>query len=127
MLTRSSLGSLRTSPLSSRRKLFLLNSSSVAANGNKHNLPYNAFVQFRFSRSRDIHVLFSFRQLVGTPNGDLKANYFSVCLMVADFKALPNGWRRHVKFRLTVVNQLSEKQFQWRGLFCLFALLFRYL
>lgn len=41
-----------------------------------NNLSYNAFVQIRFSRSRDIHCLFSFRQLVGTPNGDLKANYF---------------------------------------------------
>ncbi|CAA7060668.1 unnamed protein product [Microthlaspi erraticum] len=48
-------------------------------------------------------------QLVGAPNGDLKANYLSLCLMVADFKAMPNGWRRHIKFRLTVVNQLSDK------------------
>ncbi|KAG7598883.1 MATH/TRAF domain [Arabidopsis suecica] len=30
-------------------------------------------------------------------------------LNVSDSESLPNGWKRHVKYRLTVVNQMSEK------------------
>ncbi|KAG7656070.1 TRAF-like [Arabidopsis suecica] len=33
----------------------------------------------------------------------------SLYLNVADFQSLPNGWKRHIKYRLTVVNQMSEK------------------
>ncbi|OAP02082.1 hypothetical protein AXX17_AT3G38610 [Arabidopsis thaliana] len=41
--------------------------------------------------------------------GEKNANYFSLFLVVADFQYLPCGWRRHARFRLTVVNQISDK------------------
>ncbi|CAD5314191.1 unnamed protein product [Arabidopsis thaliana] len=33
----------------------------------------------------------------------------SLFLDVADSESLPDGWKRHIKYRLTVVNQKSEK------------------
>ncbi|EFH51955.1 predicted protein [Arabidopsis lyrata subsp. lyrata] len=41
--------------------------------------------------------------------GEQNDNYFSLFLVVADFQNLPCGWRRHARFRLTVVNQISDK------------------
>jgi len=35
--------------------------------------------------------------------------------MVATSKTLPCGWRRYTRFRLTVVNQLSDELSQQRG------------
>ncbi|CAH2063702.1 unnamed protein product [Thlaspi arvense] len=43
------------------------------------------------------------------PKGNAQSNYLSLILVVTDSGALPCGWRRHTKFRLTVVNQLPEK------------------
>ncbi|CAN7052316.1 unnamed protein product [Brassica rapa subsp. trilocularis] len=48
----------------------------------------------------DLDVLF--------PKGN-NGDYLSLYLDVADFETLPCGWRRYVKLRLTVVNQLSPK------------------
>lgn len=45
------------------------------------------------------------------------ANYFTLYLVVADFQTLPCGWRRLTKYRLTVVNQLSDKLSLRRGEF----------
>ncbi|CAA0384504.1 unnamed protein product [Arabidopsis thaliana] len=42
------------------------------------------------------------------------AKYLSLFLMVATSKTLPCGWRRHTRFRLTVVNQLSDELSQQR-------------
>jgi len=41
--------------------------------------------------------------------GEKTANFFSLFLVVADFQNLPCGWRRHARFCLTVVNQISDK------------------
>lgn len=38
------------------------------------------------------------------PKGNFEANYLSLFLDVADSESLPSGWRRHTKFRLTVVH-----------------------
>ncbi|CAG7902946.1 unnamed protein product [Brassica rapa] len=46
--------------------------------------------------------------LVAFPKGN-NGDYLSLYLDVADFETLPCGWRRYVKLRLTVVNQLSPK------------------
>ncbi|XP_010507186.1 PREDICTED: MATH domain and coiled-coil domain-containing protein At3g44790-like [Camelina sativa] len=46
-------------------------------------------------------------RLMAYPKGFQNASHLSLYLMVATRKTLPCGWRRHVKFRLTVVNQLS--------------------
>ena len=51
---------------------------------------------------------FSCRRLVAFPKG-YKADYLSLYLEVADFKSLPSGWRRYVKFRACIVNQLSQE------------------
>ncbi|XP_019097970.1 PREDICTED: MATH domain and coiled-coil domain-containing protein At1g31390-like [Camelina sativa] len=51
-------------------------------------------------------------RLLAYPKGDRSSNknlYLSVYLIVADSETLPYGWKRHIKFRLTVVNQTSEK------------------
>ncbi|CAA0387193.1 unnamed protein product [Arabidopsis thaliana] len=47
-------------------------------------------------------------RLVAFPKG-YKADYLSLYLEVADFKSLPSGWRRYVKFRACIVNQLSQE------------------
>ncbi|AEE77954.1 TRAF-like family protein [Arabidopsis thaliana] len=46
--------------------------------------------------------------------GYQNANYLSLFLMVATSKTLPCGWRRYTRFRLTVVNQLSDELSQQR-------------
>ncbi|CAH8267446.1 unnamed protein product [Arabidopsis lyrata] len=48
--------------------------------------------------------------LVASPKGYKNANYLSLFLVVATLKTLPCGcgWRRHIRFRLTVVNQVSD-------------------
>ncbi|KAL9858278.1 putative MATH/TRAF domain-containing protein [Arabidopsis thaliana] len=43
----------------------------------------------------------------GTGDGLNKS--LSLFLQVADSESLPYGWKRHIKLRLTVVNQISEK------------------
>ncbi|CAL9247678.1 unnamed protein product [Arabidopsis halleri] len=52
--------------------------------------------------------------LMAYSKGHLDANYLSLYLVVADFQTLPCGWRRHTRFRLTVVNQLSDEHSQRR-------------
>ncbi|CAN8254975.1 unnamed protein product [Cochlearia groenlandica] len=47
--------------------------------------------------------------LVAYPKWGTDANHFSLFLKVADSDSLHYGWRRHVKFRLTIVNQFSDK------------------
>ncbi|KFK35051.1 hypothetical protein AALP_AA5G228200 [Arabis alpina] len=37
------------------------------------------------------------------------AGHLTLLLAVADFRTLPRGWSIHAKYRLTVVNQLSER------------------
>jgi len=49
--------------------------------------------------------------------GEKTANFFSLFLVVADFQNLPCGWRRHARFCLTVVNQISDKLSLHRGQF----------
>ncbi|CAL9216963.1 unnamed protein product, partial [Arabidopsis halleri] len=39
----------------------------------------------------------------------------SLYLDVVDSESLPYGWKRHTRFRLTVVNQISEKLSQQEG------------
>ncbi|XP_048591515.1 MATH domain and coiled-coil domain-containing protein At3g58340-like [Brassica napus] len=51
---------------------------------------------------------FGWTCLVVFPKGN-NGDYLSLYLDVADFETLPCGWRRYVKLRLTVVNQLSPK------------------
>ncbi|KAL9277763.1 putative MATH/TRAF domain-containing protein [Arabidopsis thaliana] len=53
--------------------------------------------------------------LAGFLKGYQNANYLSLFLMVATSKTLPCGWRRYTRFRLTVVNQLSDELSQQRG------------
>ncbi|ESQ30828.1 hypothetical protein EUTSA_v10012142mg, partial [Eutrema salsugineum] len=48
-------------------------------------------------------------RLLAYPKGNNKDNCFSLYLVVADYKFLPNAWRRHVKVSFTIVNQFSEK------------------
>ncbi|KAL9307914.1 putative MATH/TRAF domain-containing protein [Arabidopsis thaliana] len=45
-------------------------------------------------------------RLYAYPKGNKSLSLF---LNVADSESLPDGWKRHTKFRLTVVNQTSEK------------------
>ncbi|XP_020866131.1 MATH domain and coiled-coil domain-containing protein At1g31400 [Arabidopsis lyrata subsp. lyrata] len=56
-------------------------------------------------------LAFACRRLLAYPkgNGDGFNKSFSLFLAVADSESLPNGWKRHIKYRLTVVNQMSEK------------------
>ncbi|EOA39320.1 hypothetical protein CARUB_v10012359mg [Capsella rubella] len=42
-------------------------------------------------------------------SGEYKNKSLSLFLSVADSESLPYGWKRHSKYRLTVVNQTSEK------------------
>ncbi|CAH2079104.1 unnamed protein product, partial [Thlaspi arvense] len=46
--------------------------------------------------------------LLAYPKGN-KIDYLSLFLEVADHGSLPCGWRRHVLFRLSIVNQKSKK------------------
>ncbi|CAH2063692.1 unnamed protein product [Thlaspi arvense] len=48
-------------------------------------------------------------RLLAYPKGYNNANHMSLFLSVADPTSLPSGWRRHTKFRLTILNQFSEK------------------
>ncbi|XP_019094238.1 PREDICTED: MATH domain and coiled-coil domain-containing protein At1g31390-like [Camelina sativa] len=41
--------------------------------------------------------------------GVIVDDYLSLYLDVPDSDSLPNGWKRHTKFRLTVVNQIWER------------------
>ncbi|XP_010516477.1 PREDICTED: protein RESTRICTED TEV MOVEMENT 3-like [Camelina sativa] len=43
------------------------------------------------------------------PKGYNNTNCLSLFLGVVNSTVLPSGWRRHAKFRLTIVNQLSDK------------------
>ncbi|CAH8267442.1 unnamed protein product [Arabidopsis lyrata] len=45
--------------------------------------------------------------LAAYPKGKYKADYLFLFLVVADFKTLPYGWKRHIRYRLTFVNQIS--------------------
>ncbi|EFH62085.1 hypothetical protein ARALYDRAFT_899445 [Arabidopsis lyrata subsp. lyrata] len=47
-------------------------------------------------------------------HGYVKAGYLSLYLVVADYKSLHCGWRRHTRFRLTIVNQVSDQLSQRR-------------
>ncbi|XP_018444372.1 protein RESTRICTED TEV MOVEMENT 3-like [Raphanus sativus] len=47
-------------------------------------------------------------QLNAYPKGNKGHNFLSLFLEVAGYESLPSGWRRHVRFRLIVVNQRSE-------------------
>ncbi|EOA32952.1 hypothetical protein CARUB_v10016281mg [Capsella rubella] len=42
------------------------------------------------------------------PKGNNQANHFSLYIALPDKEPLPIGWRRHVKFSLSVVNKYSE-------------------
>ncbi|CAL9216961.1 unnamed protein product [Arabidopsis halleri] len=50
-------------------------------------------------------------RLVAYPKGigDSINKSLSLFLAAADSESLPDGWKRHTQFRLTVVNQISEK------------------
>ncbi|KAF8114795.1 hypothetical protein N665_0034s0132 [Sinapis alba] len=47
-------------------------------------------------------------RLIAYPKGNKVHNFLSLFLEVADYGSLPSGWRRHVRYRLIVVNQRSE-------------------
>ena len=55
--------------------------------------------------------VFTRTRLLAYPKGcvDHETKSLSLFLDVADSKSLPDGWKRHTKYRLTVVNQTSEK------------------
>ncbi|CAH8269019.1 unnamed protein product [Arabidopsis lyrata] len=58
----------------------------------------------------DIFVVGSCKwRLMAYPKGVRDDRCFSLFLVVADFKTLPCGWKRHTRLRLNVVNQLSEE------------------
>ncbi|XP_010427736.1 PREDICTED: MATH domain and coiled-coil domain-containing protein At3g58270-like [Camelina sativa] len=54
-------------------------------------------------------------RLLAFPKGN-GVKYLSLYLDVAGAEFLPDGWRRHADFKLSVVNQLSEDLFQTKGL-----------
>ncbi|KAG7585435.1 MATH/TRAF domain [Arabidopsis thaliana x Arabidopsis arenosa] len=47
-------------------------------------------------------------RLCAYPKGNDVA-YFSLFLQIADYKSLPSGWSRNVKYRLTILTQLRKK------------------
>ncbi|VVB06165.1 unnamed protein product [Arabis nemorensis] len=47
--------------------------------------------------------------LLAFPKGDRQVHSLSLYLELADYKSLPSGWRSYAKFRLSIVNQLSEE------------------
>ncbi|XP_010431386.1 PREDICTED: MATH domain and coiled-coil domain-containing protein At3g58370-like [Camelina sativa] len=49
-------------------------------------------------------------RVVATSKGEKYNESLSLSLAVADAESLPFGWRRHVEFSFTIVNQLSEEQ-----------------
>lgn len=53
-------------------------------------------------------ILFFCRRLFAFPNG-YRVDYLSLYLEVADSQSLPSGWRRYVKFSISIVNQLSQE------------------
>ena len=57
------------------------------------------------------------RRLLAYPKGNGYGinKSLSLLLDVADSESLPDGWKRHVKYRLTVVNQKSEKLSKQKG------------
>ena len=60
---------------------------------------------------------FACRRLGAYPKGNAENVNVSLSLFqeVADSESLPNGWKRHIKYRLTVVNQISEKLSAQKG------------
>ncbi|XP_010478889.1 PREDICTED: MATH domain and coiled-coil domain-containing protein At1g31390-like [Camelina sativa] len=48
-------------------------------------------------------------------NGDEINRSLSLFLSVADSECLPDGWKRHAKYSLTVVNQISEELSQHKA------------
>lgn len=56
----------------------------------------------------DSFLLIFFRRVVVYPKGRFKSDHISLFLEVADVKSLPFGWKRLVKFRLTIAKQISE-------------------
>ena len=56
----------------------------------------------------DSFLLIFFRRLVVYLKGLFKSDHISLFLEVADVKSLPFGWRRLMKFRLTIAKQVSE-------------------
>ncbi|ESQ44251.1 hypothetical protein EUTSA_v10006467mg [Eutrema salsugineum] len=48
-------------------------------------------------------------RLLAYPKGDSGKSCLPLYLVVADSKTLPSGWRRHTKFSLSIVNQISER------------------
>ena len=60
---------------------------------------------------------FACRRLLTYPKGNAENvnKSLSLFLDIADSESLPNGWKRHTKYRLTVVNQISEKLSEQQG------------
>ena len=87
---------------------------------------FSVYVIMSFASLVLFVVSFACRNLVAYPKGygDKVNTHFSLFLQVADSESLPNGWKRHIKFRLTVANQISEKLSKQRGDFFTFARLF---
>ena len=56
----------------------------------------------------DSFLLIFFRRVVVYPKGGFKSDHISLFLEVADVKSLPFGWKRLVKFRLTIAKEVSE-------------------
>ncbi|KAF3517952.1 hypothetical protein DY000_02061703 [Brassica cretica] len=56
----------------------------------------------------DSFLLMFFRRLSVYPKGIYISDHLSLFLEVADVKSLPFGWRRLMKFRLTIAKQVSE-------------------
>ncbi|KAG2324813.1 hypothetical protein Bca4012_039315 [Brassica carinata] len=60
------------------------------------------------------------RQLSAYPKGSKGDNVLSLYLGVANYGSLPSGWRRHARFRLTVVNHRSDtlsRQYEFQSWF----------
>lgn len=52
--------------------------------------------------------LFLYRRILASTKGD-RNGYLSVYLELADPASLRSGWRREVKFRLTLVNKIRKQ------------------
>lgn len=107
-MIRRSLGRLKISPLYQLTLFILIILSLVAANGKN----YSNVFSYILGLSDNIvlcFLWFLFRHLRAYPKGYNNANYLSLFLGVAVPTSLPSGWRRHTKFRLTLVNQSSDK------------------
>lgn len=55
-----------------------------------------------------------FRRLCAYPKED-KVDDLSLYLEVADSESLPSGWRKYVKFRLSIVKQVLEIDTELQG------------